>query len=91
MGRRNPAAMAGKDLDALAEALASERISRGKALKRIGALFLGGVLASAPMAAAFADNCPQGKKKCGGRCIPNGHDCVKGGGKPHGSPPGQNR
>ena len=83
--------MAGKDLDALAEALATERISRGKALKRIVALFLGGVLASAPMGAAFADNCPQGKKRCAGECIANGHDCVKGGGKPHGSPPGQNR
>ena len=82
--------MAGKDLDALAEALASERISRGKALKRIVALFLGGVLASAPMG-ALARQCPQGKKRCAGRCIPNGHDCVKGGGKPHGSPPGQNR
>ena len=46
--------MAGKDLDALTEALASERISRGKALKRIVALFLGGVLASAPMGAALA-------------------------------------
>jgi hypothetical protein len=83
--------MAGKDLDALAEGLASERISRGRALKRIGALFLGGVLASAPMGAAMARPCPPGRKKCGGRCIPNGHDCVKGGGAPHGSPPGQNR
>jgi hypothetical protein len=80
--------MAGKDLDALAEGLAEERISRGRALKRIGALFLGGILASAPMGAAMARPCPPGRKKCGGRCIPNGHTCVKGGGPPHGSPPG---
>jgi hypothetical protein len=81
--------MAGKDLDDLARGLASERISRGQALKRIGAALLGGVLASVPMGAAFARQCPPGRKKCGGRCIKNGHTCVKGGGPPHGSPPGQ--
>ena len=81
--------MAAKDLDALAEGLASERISRGQALKRIGAALLGGVLASVPMGAAFARQCPRGRKRCGGKCIPNGHTCVKGGGPPHGSPPGQ--
>jgi hypothetical protein len=45
--------MAGKNLDALAKDLADERISRGKALRRIGAALLGGVLAATP-AAAFA-------------------------------------
>jgi hypothetical protein len=34
----------GKDLDALAKELAEERISRGKALKRLGAALLGGSL-----------------------------------------------
>jgi hypothetical protein len=46
--------MAGKDLDALAKELAEERISRGTALKRVGATLLGGLLASVPMTAAFA-------------------------------------
>jgi hypothetical protein len=46
--------MAGKDLDALAKGLADERISRGKALKRMGAALIGGLLASVPMTAAFA-------------------------------------
>jgi hypothetical protein len=46
--------MAGKDLDALAKELAEERISRGRALKRMGAALLGGLLASVPMTAAFA-------------------------------------
>jgi hypothetical protein len=45
----------GKDLDALAKGLAEERISRGGALKRMGAVLLGGLLASVPMTAAFAD------------------------------------
>ena len=81
--------MAGKDLDALAEALASERISRGKALKRIAALFLGGVLASAPMGAAMARPCGQGHFKCGPHCCPNGHVCVRGGGQPRCRPRGQ--
>jgi hypothetical protein len=44
----------GKDLDALAKGLAEERISRGGALKRMGAVLLGGLLASVPMAAFAA-------------------------------------
>jgi hypothetical protein len=80
--------MAGKDLDALAEGIAGERISRAQALKRIGVVLVGSVLGLAPMGAAFARQCPPGRKKCGGRCIPIGHTCVKGGGPPHGSPPG---
>jgi hypothetical protein len=81
--------MAGKDLDALAEGLAEERISRGKALKRIGALFLGGILASAPMGAAMARQCPNGRKRCGGRCCPIGHVCVRRNGSPRCVPRGQ--
>ena len=46
--------MAGKDLDALAKGLAEERISRGGALKRMGAVLLGGLLASIPVAAFAA-------------------------------------
>jgi hypothetical protein len=53
--KEEPATMAGKDLDALATGLAEERISRGSALKRMGAVLLGGLLASLPMAAAWAD------------------------------------
>jgi hypothetical protein len=46
--------MAGKDLDSLAKELAEERISRGAALKRVGAALLGGMLASIPVAAFAA-------------------------------------
>ena len=67
--------MAGKDLDALAEGLARGRISRGQALKRMGVALLGGLLASAPMTAAFADACPENRQKCGGRCCPKGWVC----------------
>ena len=61
--------MSGKDLDALATGLAEERISRGGALKRMGAVLLGGLLASVPMA-AWADppcnkqiRCPGGPRR----------------------------
>ena len=54
--------MSGKDLDALAKGLAEERISRGSALKRLGAALVGGLLASVPMTAAFAD--PQTCVQC---------------------------
>ena len=72
--------MAGKDLDALASELAEERISRGTALKRIGGVLLGGLLASVP-AAAFAagpkvmGKCPGKQPKCGGKCCPAGFVC----------------
>jgi hypothetical protein len=46
--------MAGKDLDALAKGLAEEQISRGAALKRVGAALVGGLLASIPVAAFAA-------------------------------------
>ena len=74
--------MAGKDLDVLARELADERISRGKALKRIGVALLGGLLASLPMAAAWADppcrldpeDCP-GRRLCQFRPSPGEKQC----------------
>jgi hypothetical protein len=72
--------MAGKDLDALARGLAEERISRGKALKRIGVALFGGLLASVPGAALAAGpkvrgQCPGKQPKCGGKCCPAGKVC----------------
>ena len=71
--------MAGKDLDALAKELAEERISRGKALKRMGAALIGGLLASAPMTAAFA--APQTCVTCvcgtGKPCNPKSTTCTR--------------
>ena len=83
--------MAGEEhnLDALAEELASERISRGRALKRIGIALLGGLLASVPMGAALAAPCGPGHFKCGPRCCPNGKVCVRGHGPPRCVPKGQ--
>ena len=52
-----------------------------------GAALLGLATGRRPAAAA---PCGPGRQKCGGACIPKGHECVKGGGPPHGSPPGQN-
>jgi hypothetical protein len=70
--------MSGKDLDALAKGLAEERISRGGALKRMGAVLLGGLLASAPMTAAFA--APQTCVTCicgtGRPCNPKSNTCT---------------
>jgi hypothetical protein len=60
--------MSGKDLDALAKGLAEERISRGKALKRMGAVLFGGLLASAPMTAAFAQSRAEACAEAGGQC-----------------------
>jgi hypothetical protein len=59
--------MAGKDLDALAKGLAEERISRGGALKRMGAVLLGGLLASVPMAALADPPCRLEPEDCPGR------------------------
>jgi hypothetical protein len=71
--------MAGKDLDALAKDLAEERISRGKALKRMGAALVGGLLASVPMTAAFAAPRTCATCTCGvGRpCNPKQQFCVE--------------
>jgi hypothetical protein len=57
-GESKPAIMAGKDLDALASELADERISRAKALKRIGAALLGGSLLAVFPGVALAQPCP---------------------------------
>ncbi len=70
--------MSGKDLDALAKGLAEERISRGGALKRMGAVLLGGLLAASP-AAAFAAPRTCATCTCGvGRpCNPKTTMCVE--------------
>ena len=59
------------------------RIVKGAAVAGLGSLFAFGVRQTTEAA------CKPGRYRCAGECIPNGHDCVKGGGKPEGSPPGQ--
>ena len=67
-----------RSFDELARGLASGEVSRGKALRLMGAALVGGVLASVPGVALAAP----GPKKCGGQICPSGQVCLKGGGKP---------
>jgi hypothetical protein len=76
--------MSGKDLDALAKGLAEERVSRGTALKRLGAALLGGSLFAAFPGAALAQPecgptrpCPP-RPGCTARCVnaSGGKTCV---------------
>jgi hypothetical protein len=71
--------MAGKDLDNLAKGLAEERISRGKALKRMGAALLGGSLLAAFQGVAFAQPECGPNRPCAEGCTcvnaPGGHVC----------------
>ncbi len=70
--------MAGKDLDTLAKELAEERISRGAALKRVGAALLGGMLASIPVAAFAAPRtCATCTCGVGRPCNPKQQFCVE--------------
>jgi hypothetical protein len=60
-----------RSLDQLARALASGSLSRGKALRLMGGLLLGGTLGSLP-GVAWAnddDRCPEGQTRCGERCV----------------------
>jgi hypothetical protein len=57
-------------LDELAKGLASGTVSRGKALRLMGAALVGGALASIPrMAWADDDRCSEGQTRCGERCV----------------------
>ena len=61
---------ANRTFDELARALASGSISRGKALRLMGGLLVGGALASVPgVAWAGDDRCPEGQTRCGDRCV----------------------
>jgi Stigma-specific protein, Stig1 len=65
-------------LDELAKGLASGTVSRGKALRWMGAALIGGALAAVPGVAWAAPaeakpvdqgNCPTARVKCRGRCV----------------------
>jgi Stigma-specific protein, Stig1 len=65
----------GRSLDELAKGLANGEVSRGKALRLIGAALVGGTLASIPGMVWAArtpppgkGGCPQGKTLCRGKC-----------------------
>jgi hypothetical protein len=75
-GRRWPMARETREssLDELAKGLASGTVSRGKALRWMGAALIGGALAAVPGMAWAAPapgkgNCPTGRVKCRGRCV----------------------
>jgi hypothetical protein len=82
--------MDSQQFDSLVKTLAAPS-SRRRIVKGAAVAGLGSFLALGQRQPTEAAQCGPGKKRCAGECIPNGHDCVKGGGKPHGSPPGQNR
>jgi len=68
-----------RSLDELARGLASGSLSRRKALKLMGGLFVGSALGSIP-GVAWADNnrCSEGRTRCGERCVnlkTNEHHC----------------
>ena len=75
--------------DAIARSLATGA-SRRRVIRAAAAAGAGGLVALVGRRGAKAAPCGPGRKKCGGECIPIGHECVKGGGPPQGSPPGQN-
>jgi hypothetical protein len=76
-----------RSFDELASGLASGSISRGRALKLMGAALVGGTLASLGIGAAAADppgctpngkDCKRDKQCCSGNCS-SGGKCVGGG------------
>jgi hypothetical protein len=58
-----------RSFDELARELASGRLSRGKALRLMGAALVGSALASIPGIALAQDPCPEGQTLCGERCV----------------------
>ena len=67
--------------DALTKGLASGNVSRGKALRLMGAALLGGTLASIPGVAFAANPCPSPRIKCRGECCAPGVTSCVGTGK----------
>jgi hypothetical protein len=59
----------GRSFDELARALASGTLSRGKALRLMAGLLVGGTLGSIPGVAWANDRCSQGQTRCGDRCV----------------------
>ena len=69
-----------RSFDDLARGLADGSVTRGKALRLIGAALVGGALASIP-GTAWAARCPSSRIKCRGQCCPAGvSTCVGTGG-----------
>jgi hypothetical protein len=71
--------------DELASGLASGSISRGRALRLMGAALVGGVLgslggvaAAAPHCRPIGKRCKSGSKCCSGICDPAGGTCCSG-------------
>jgi hypothetical protein len=67
--------------DELAKRLASGEVSRGRALKMMGAALVGGTLASIPGMAFAANPCPSPRIKCRGQCCAPGVTSCEGTGK----------
>ena len=66
-----------RNFDSLAKGLAEERVSRGKALKLVGAAILGGLLASIPgVALAAPRTCLQCACGVGRPCNPKSTTCT---------------
>jgi hypothetical protein len=56
-------------LDDLARDLATSNVLRGRVLKIMGGALLGSVLAAVPGETWAVDRCPEGKTRCGDRCV----------------------
>ena len=67
----------GQPFDDLARSLADGNLSRGRALRLIGAALVGTVMASIP-GLAWAAPCRPGQFQCGRRCCPQEAGCVRG-------------
>ena len=67
--------------DDLARGLADGSLTRGKALRLMGAALLGGTLASIPGVALAANPCPSPRIKCRGQCCAEGVTTCQGTGR----------